>query len=190
MRTVPALLLAAALSAALVGCVSNAPSFEADPSADLAALKRFGWHAVPREATHPLDSEILRKRVRSSIAGDLTARGFVFDQAAAEFHVRSHLIVEANAKPAPRLSIGLGTGSYGGSMGTAVSVGGTTEIGKAQDGLTLVIELRDARSDDLLWQGWREVKPAIGDPSRPDLDAAVRAILADFPLPAGATKNR
>jgi hypothetical protein len=190
MRPVTALLLATALAAALVGCASNAPRFEADPAVDLAALKRFGWHAAPREATHPLDSEILRKRVRSSVAGDLTARGFVHDQAAAEFLVRSHLIVEAKAKPAPRLSIGLGTGSYGGSMGTSVAVGGSTEIGKAQDGLTLVIELRDARSDELLWQGWREVKAAIGDPTRPDLDAAVRAILADFPLPAGAKKTR
>jgi hypothetical protein len=186
MRHLPALLLAATV----VACTSTAPRFEADPSADLVALKRFGWHAAPREATHPLDSEILRKRVRSSVAGDLTARGYAFDQAAAEFVVRSHLIVEANAKPAPRLSIGLGTGSYGGSVGTSVAVGGSTEIGKAQDGLTLVVELRDARSDELLWQGWREVKPAIGDPTRPDLDAAVRAILADFPLPAGAKKNR
>lgn len=183
-------LLALLLTATLVACTSTAPRFEADPTVDLGALERFGWHAAPRAATHPLDSEILRKRVRSSVVGDLTARGYLFDQATAEFVVRSHLIVEANAKPAPRLSIGLGTGSYGGSMGTSVAVGGSTAIGKAQDGLTLVIELRDARNDELLWQGWREVKAAVGDPTRPDLDAAVRAILSDFPLPAGAKKYR
>lgn len=186
MRTVLVMLL----TATLVACTSNAPRFEADPTADLVALKRFGWHTVPREATHPLDSEILRKRVRSSVAGDLTARSFVYDQAAAEFLIRSHLIVEPNAKPAPRLSIGLGTGSYGGSVGTSVAVGGSTEIGQAQDGLTLVVELRDARSDELLWQGWREVKAAIGDPTRSDLDAAVRAILADFPVAAGTKQKR
>lgn len=186
MRNLPALLLVAVLA----GCTSTAPRFESDPTVDLAALKRFAWHLAPREATHPLDSEILRKRVRATAAADLTARGFVLDEAAPEFRLRSHLIVEANAKPAPRLSIGLGTGSYGGSGGTSVAIGGSTNVGKAQDALTLVVELRDARTDELLFQGWREVKASIGDPTRPDLDRAVRDILADFPVPTSAKKKR
>lgn len=186
MRNLIALLLAAALA----GCTSTAPRFESDPSVDLTALKRYAWHPSPRESVHPLDSEILRKRVRAAAGADLGARGFVLDEAAPEFRLRSHLLVEANAKAAPRLSIGLGTGSYGGSGGTSVAIGGSTEVGKAQDALTLVIELRDAKSDELLFQGWREVRPAVGDPTRPDLDQAVRAILSDFPRPTGAKKKR
>ena len=178
------------LAAALVACASSAPRFEADPTADLAALKRFAWHAAPRAPATPLDSEILRKRARAAIGLDLTSRGYLFDEAAPEFRIRSHLLVEQGAKKAPQLSIGLGTGSYGGSFGSSVAVGGTTKVGKDQDALTLVIELRDARSDELLFQGWREVSGRITDPADPALDAAVRAILADFPPARGPAKSR
>ncbi len=172
------------LAAALVACTSSAPRFESDPSADLGALKRFGWHAQPREPVTPVDSEILRKRTRAAIGVTLSGRGYQFDDAAPQFRIRSHLLVEAGAKKAPQFSIGLGTGSYGGSHGSSVSVGGTTKVGKDQDALTLVIELRDARSDELLFQGWREVSQRrISDPADQTLDLTVREILADFPTP-------
>lgn len=184
-------LFAILLVATLVACTSTAPRFEADPTVDLVALKRFAWHATPPQAVHPLDSEILRKRVRVSATALLTARGYAQDEVAPEFRLRSHLLVKANAKPAPRISFGLGTGSYGGSIGTSVSVGGSTAVGKAKDALTLVVEVRDAKSDELLWQGWREVRDTIADSSQPELEAAIRSILADFPQPAkkSATKK-
>jgi len=172
------------LAAALVACTSSAPRFEADPSANLAALERFGWHATPREPVTPQDSEILRKRTRASIGVALTGRGYAFDDAAPQFRIRSHLLVEHGAKKAPQFSIGLGKGSYGSSGGASVSVGGTTKVGKDQDALTLVIELRDAKTDELLFQGWREVSQRrIADPADKSLDLVVREILADFPTP-------
>jgi hypothetical protein len=186
MRIASAMLLAATL----VGCTSSAPRYESDPSVDLTALQRFGWHATPREPVTPLDSDILRKRVRAAVGVTLTGRGYVFDDAAPQFRIRSHLIVEQGAKKAPQISFGLGTGSYGGSVGTSVAVGGSTAVGKDQDALTLVIELRDARSDELVWQGWREVRATVTDAAQPELDAAVRGILADFPIPADAKKKR
>lgn len=185
MRIAPVMVFAAAL----VACTSTAPRYEADPNADLVALKRFGWHAAPRAPVTPMDSEILRKRTQAAIGVTLVGNGYAFDEATPQFRIRSHLLVEQGAKKAPQVSFGLGTGSYGGSFGSSVSVGGSTKVGKDQDAYTLVIELRDARDDALLWQGWREVRASVADAANPELDAAVRAILADFPVPAGAKKK-
>lgn len=177
--------LVLAFAAALAACTSTAPQrFEADPTVDLRSLQRFAWHPTPREPATPLDSEILRKRVRAAATEHLAGRGYVQDDAAPQFRLRAHLVVEAGAKPAPRVSIGLGAGSFGGRSGSSVSVGGSTAVGKAGDALTLVIEIRDARTDELIWQGWREVNKSISDPQKPALAEAVRQILRDFPVPA------
>lgn len=169
----------------LVACASTVPRFEADPTVDLGLLKRFAWQVAPRTAApaHPLDSEILEKRLRTSAVTDLTARGFSVDEQAPQFRLRSRLVVAAKAKEAPRVSVGFGVGSFGGNTAGSVSIGGSTAVGEATDGLTLALEIRDAATDELLWQGWREVDAAIGDPTKPALDAAVRGILADFPVP-------
>lgn len=194
MRNLITILLAILLAIALAGCTSTAPQFEADPSADLVALKHFAWSTTPRTDAPlvPMDSEIFQKRVRLSATSLLVARGYTVDETAPEFRIRSNLLVKKNAKAAPKLGISLGTGSYGGHFGSSVSVGGSTDIGKAQDQLTLVLEVRDAKSDELLWQGWREVSAAVGDPAKPVLDATIKAILGDFPVSAkrAAQKNQ
>ena len=179
--------------ASLAGCATDSPQFESDPSVDLVALKRFVWHTAPRNAAPvtPLDSEILQKRLRVSASAELARRGFTPDETAPQFRVGALLLVKPKAKPAPTFSIGLGVGSYGNSSGGSVSVGGSTAVGKAKDQLTLVIEMRDPTSDELLWQGWREVEEPIGDAAQPALDSAVAAILADFPVPAkGSAKKK
>jgi len=171
--------------ATLLACTSTAPRYEADPGVDFAPLKRFAWQAAPRTdaPAHPLDSEILEKRIRASAVATLTGRGFSVDEQAPQFRLRSRVVVAAKAKPAPRLSVGFGVGSIGGHSASSVSVGGSTAVGEAGDALTLALEVRDPVTGELMWQGWREVDEGIGDAGDPALDAAVRAILADFPSP-------
>lgn len=177
--------------AALAACTSTAPRFEADPSVDLKALDRFVWSPSPRDTppVHALDSEIFEKRVRTAATADLVARGFVVDEQAPEFRLGARLVVDAGAKPAPRVSVGFGVGSFGGRSSSSVSVGGSTSVGEAGDALTLALEVRDAKSGELVWQGWRKLSDKAGDPRSPALADAVRAILADFPVPAGASRK-
>jgi hypothetical protein len=80
------------------------------------------------------------------------------------------------------LSFGLGTSSYGSSGG--VSVGGGTTVGGDQVTVTeytLMIEMRDAATGELAWQGWREVSEKIGDSGSSALDKAVKEVLKPFP---------
>jgi len=177
-------LAAFATALALAACTSTAPRTLSDPAIDYAALRAFAWRSAPRTAApaHPLDSELLEKRVRALASDALTARGFVADEAAPHFTLRSSLLAkDAAGSGKPRVSIGLGMGSYGRGSGGSVSLGTSTAVGGSQAELNLLIEVHDARSGELVWQGWRKVSDRIGQTGDPELERAVRAILADFP---------
>ena len=167
----------------LAACTSTAPRYESDPAADFGAYHSFAWRSAPRTAppVHPLDSELLEKRVRTLATADLTARGFVADDAAPQFTLRSALLAKPGKKDGPSVGFNIGFGSFGSSSASSVSVGTSTQLGDANADLTLVLEVHDARNDELVWQGWSKVSDKIGDAQHAELEKAVRTILADFP---------
>ena len=175
-----------AACAGLAACETNTRRYEADPNTDFAQLHSFAWQPIVAATapTNPLDSELLHKRVRSAGSAALLARGFVQDDAAPQFNLVSKLIAnDTGHKTGPALSVGFGLGSFGSSSASSIGVSGSTMLGKNAIDLTLVIEVHDAKSGELLWQGWRKVDDSISDASKPDLDQAVQAMLADFPPP-------
>ena len=170
---------------AIVACASvagAAPRVDFDPSVDFQGWQRFTYVMPAAEAktTDPLDNELLHKRVRSIAIDLLTARGLVVDDTAPQFRVRATLIAKEGAKRKPSMSFGLGTGSYGNSGGISLGTG-TTVGGDRVTEYSLMIEMHDAATGELAWQGWREVSDKIGDSSSSALDKAVRDVLKSFP---------
>jgi hypothetical protein len=170
------------IAVACAAAAAAAPQTDYDPAVDFKSLQRFEF-TLPAPAaapTNPLDSALLHKRVRQIAVDQLTARGMVVDAAAPQVKVRSTLIAKEGAKRKSSLSFGIGGGSYGGgggvSLGTGTTVGGdlTTEY-------TLMLEMHDAASGELIWQGWRVVSEKIGDADSSALDKAVREILKPYP---------
>lgn len=172
-------------SLAFVVCASiagAAPNVDFDPAVDFQAWERFSFvlPAPDAKPTDPLDNELLHKRVRSIAIDLLTARGKLVDDAAPQFRVRATLIAKPNAKKKSSLSFGLGGGSYGSSGGVSLGTG-TTVGGDLTTEYSLMIEMHDAATGELAWQGWKVVSEKIGDSSSSALDKAVRDVLKPFP---------
>jgi hypothetical protein len=159
-----------------------APQVDFDPAVDFESWRTFSYSMPAPEAkpTDPMDNELLHKRLRAAVIEQLGKRERAVDDAAPQFRVRATLIAKQGAKRKPSLSFGLGTSSYGGSGG--VSVGGGTTVGGDQvTEYSLMIEMHDAATGELAWQGWREVSEKIGDSGSSALDKAVRDVLKPFP---------
>ena len=173
------------ISMASLACASiavAAPHVDFDPAIDFQAWQRFSFVLPAPEAQppDPLDNELLHKRLRSLTVEQLTARGLVVDDAAPQFRVRAVLIAKPGAKKKPSFSFGLGSSSYGGSGGVSLGTG-TTVGGEHVTEYTLQLEVHDAVTGELAWQGWREVSEKIGDADSSALEKAVREILKPYP---------
>lgn len=170
---------------ALVVCAPIAaatPHVDFDPTVDFQAWERFSvvMPAPDAKPADPLDNELLHKRLRAAVIAVLGKQGKAVDDAAPQFRVRATLIAKEGAKRKPSMSFGLGTSSYGGSG--SVSIGtGTTVGGERTTEYSLMIEMLDATTGELAWQGWREVSEKIGDSDSSALDKAVRDVLKPFP---------
>jgi hypothetical protein len=176
------LLAAVVLPLALAACTAAGPRSLSDPGFDLGQLQRFAWRSVPRDGApvHPLDSELLEKRVARIASDALVARGLVRDDAAPQFTLRSALLAKDAVRDGPRVSVGFGIGSIGRRSSSSVAVGTGSSAASGTE-LTLLIEARTADDGRLVWQGWRPVEASIGDADGAALERAVRAILAGFP---------
>jgi len=159
-----------------------APHVDFDPAVDFQGWQRFSFvlPAADAKPTDPLDNELLHKRVRGIVIDLLTARGLVVDDATPQFRVRATLIAKPGAKKKSGLSFGLGTSSYGSSGGISLGTG-TTVGGELTTEYTLQLEMHDAASGELAWQGWREVSDKIGDADSSALEKAVREVLKPYP---------
>ena len=172
-------------SLACLACASlamAAPHVDFDPAVDFQAWRTFSYSMPAADAapTDPMDNELLHKRLRAAVIEQLRKREKSIDDDAPQFRVRATLIAKLGAKRKPSLSFGLGTSSYGSSGG--VSVGGSKTVGGDQvTEYSLMIEMHDAATGELAWQGWREVSEKVGDSGSSALDKAVRDVLKPFP---------
>ena len=171
--------LACLASASLV---TAAPHVDFDPAVDFQAWRTFSYSMPAPDAvpTDPMDNELLHKRLRAAVIDELGELEKTVDDAAPQFRVRATLVAKHGAKRKPTMSFGLGTSSYGGSGG--ISVGGGTTVGGDQvTEYSLMIEMHDAATGELAWQGWSEVSEKVGDSDSKALVKAVRQVLKPFP---------
>ena len=176
-----ALALTLALMAALVDCVTVRVSQDYDPAADFSGLRTWAWMPGPQPKTGDLrvDSPLINARVRAAVDATLAARGFVpAGDAAPDFRVGYHLSLEQ------KLSVQTVDTYYGyGRHGRWGGAGTQTYVNQYDEG-TLIIDVADARREQLVWRGWgsrRISRSPTPEKTTQVIDDAVARILAQFP---------
>jgi hypothetical protein len=177
-------LLIAALAVAM-GCTGVRVSQDYDPEADFARLQGYAWQ-TDKDTTNgnPLaDNPLLQERIRNAVEQTLAAKGFrQVARGEADFLVKHRYQVRQKVgSENVRTGIGIGTGGSGTFGGIGVSTGGG--VREYNEG-TLVIDIIDAGTGELLWRGMgsREVF-THSDPEKTTraVNETVAKILQPFP---------
>jgi hypothetical protein len=172
----------------LLGCASGGWKSEstAAPDADVAAYETFGWlpaQAAPgAEGGGEAPASIVDQNLRSAIRTQLVEKGYREVEASPEFRVGVETTTRLKEKTSPPVTVGIGTGWWGGYVGT--SVGASVPVGggdvKTVGETQITIRAVDPKGNRELWLGTTtgEVKEGA-DASV--VQEAVADLLDDFP---------
>lgn len=182
------------LSLALSACAAWVKT-EYDPAANFAQLHSFAWRAPAHgKVDDPiLDSELLDRRVREAVTKTLTARGFApGPPESADFIVTYHTTKSMEVRSSP-FATAIGVGRYWNDpflqpypfYGSVV----VSNDVQSYDQGTLILDLIDAKTDRLIWRGWRThaLQQKFFDAT--GVQQMVEEILAKFP-PGHDTNSR
>ncbi|WP_455211049.1 DUF4136 domain-containing protein [Kaarinaea lacus] len=170
----------------LLSCATQKPNFDYLAGADFSNYNSYDWVSVDKDSKENHRSKIpfVDNRIISAVDSALASKGMLKISDSPDMLINYHVSVSEQEQQQPRGRVSIGTSSYGrgSSVGFAVSmpVGGTRTY---QEG-TLVIDMVDAKTKDLLWQGWgsRTVRQDT-DPERLTalINEVVAEVLANYP---------
>lgn len=171
----PALLL-------LMACASPV-RYDYDVSQDFSRYKTFDLYAAGKRGKNKGgDDPLLDKRIRTAVAAELQGKGFTREEVAdPDFLVACYPIFRTrHYRTTTRVGFGGGgwRRPWGYGVGTSFS-----QTHSYREG-TLIIEIVDTRSNQLVWQGADEgVLTGLDDPERANdaVASAVKDTLAKFP---------
>ena len=173
LAAVPALLL-------LTAC-SSSVKYDYDVSQDFSRYKTFDLYAPGRHGKGGGDG-LMDKRVRAAVAAELQAKGFVREQVADPDFLVACYPVFRTRRYRTTTRVGFGGGGWyrpwGYGVGTSFS-----QVHQYRQG-SLIIEIVDAKTNQLVWQGADEgVLTGLDDPERANdaVASAVKDTLAKFP---------
>ena len=165
------------------GCISMRVRTDWDPDMSFTDLERFVWLEPPSaEGASPFaDNSLLRKRLRVALHDALALRGYrkVESVEEADFVVTYSVILEDQIRV---------DGTYYGGYGSYRRHGfghahySNRYVRNFQES-TLILDLLDPESEDLIWRGWSNGVVATRDrsPNEKRLNKGVRRILDLFP---------
>jgi hypothetical protein len=174
------------------GCAGPRASYDYEPSVDFSAYRQWAWLPKPQEESSGdprIDNSLTRNRIESAVARNLAAKGFnKTEPAKADFDVGYVVMVDKQLDSGSGVSTSVGYGRWSGGSGFGISFGGPGTTLREQEVGTLLIDVRDHESGNLLWRG--SSKRRIGQSTTPEeservIDEIVGEILANFPPPAG-----
>lgn len=185
-RVAPLLLLAA------LGCSPYSVKVDYDRTVDMARYRTFDWYAPTPQARAKARGQadpLVDKRVRTAVERELAAKGYQQERTAEpDFLVTYYPTYRVRAT---RHTTGMGIGfgrPYGYRVGTRFM---TTDIHTFAEG-SIVLEIVDRRSDELVWQAVAKgALTGLEDPETADtrVAAAVKDLLAAFP-PGTSARTR
>ncbi|MCG6969363.1 MAG: DUF4136 domain-containing protein [Gammaproteobacteria bacterium] len=167
-------------------CATQKPNYDYLPSADFSKYQSYAWVTVDKESkeNHRAKNQLVDKRIIDAVDKTLAAKGLQKVADNPDMLVNYHVSVSEQEQQQPRGRISIGTSSYG--RGSSVGFGVSMPVGGVrtyQEG-TLVIDLQDAKNNDLLWQGWgsRTVRQDLApDRLTALIDEVVGEILMNYP---------
>ena len=171
--------------ATLAGCACFTVSHDYDTHANYASYKTYDWYAAGRRAqgkAEGVENPIMDRRVRAAVERELAAKGFQMKKEGdPDFLVTYY--------PAYRNGTSYTTTTLGGWGGRRWGYGVGTQFTEARpfrEG-TIVLEIVDAKSNQLVWRSAAEgALTGLADPEDAEAQVtdAVRKMLARFPPPA------
>ncbi|MDR3684703.1 MAG: DUF4136 domain-containing protein [Geothrix sp.] len=177
MRALP--LSAALLSLALLGaCSSYNVTYDYDVTASFSHYRTFDYYTSKKGTGGT--STLMDKRVRAAVEKELQAKGFAMETKADPDFLVTYYPVVQNRKVRTAVRTGWGWGYrpfYGG-------VGVTTRSVRHYKEGTIVIEIVDFKTNQMIWQGAAAgALTGLSSPEEADevVPKAVRDILAKFP---------
>ncbi len=177
MRALP--LAAALLSLALLGaCPGYNVTYDYDVTASYGRYKTFDYY-TSKKGTGGTTS-LMDKRVRAAVEKELQAKGFTMEtKADPDFLVTYYPIVqERKVRTTTHLGWGWGYRPFYGRVGTS-----TSQVHHYKEG-TIVIEIVDFKTNQMIWQGAAAgALTGLNNPEDADevVPRAVRDILSKFP---------
>jgi hypothetical protein len=159
------------------GCSGITVSTDHDTSADFSALKSWSWYPEePPPPGSPDISPLVLSRIRASLEEELKARGYAeATRETADFLVAYRAAVHERIEAYPTTSVGYGWGP---------SYAVTTTSVYAYDEGTLVVDVIDRKTKNLVWRGIARKavdRNASAEQRDANIRKAVRALLEEFP---------
>jgi hypothetical protein len=176
-------ILGTGFALALMSCLACATvrvSTDHDPSADFTSMRSYAWLDDRSGVDEDREgvSSLLDRRIRSAIESELGEKGLTrADRADAAILVAYRLSVET------KLDVDTIHTSAGYGVGWYVGMASQTIVSEYEEG-TLLIDLIEASSKQLVWRGTGEAR--LRESPSPEqreerVRQAVREILANFP---------
>jgi hypothetical protein len=168
----------------LWSCAGNRPSIDYDTRADFSTYKTYAWSDKTDDTTRKsmTDSPLVHQRVRESIDENLQAKGLRSVEASqADLLVSYHLSVAVTGRTSS--SVSFGVGSFGSHSSVGLSVGVPVGGRNIEEG-TLVIDMNDAKTNSLVWQGAASrqlARSPTPEKTKAAVDEVVSEILASYP---------
>jgi Domain of unknown function (DUF4136) len=151
-----------------LGAFAQKVTVEFDPAADFSQFKTFSLRGGQLSSRDPaLNSELVKKRIDADIERALTAKGLTTVEGAADLTVRYHFGSARKTKAEPYPS---------GRLGVRMRV---VRVPYAEG--TLVIDLRDSRTQSLVWRGIASEEKSDPNKIKGKLDDMVRKAFDKFP---------
>jgi len=151
------------------------------PSIDFAGFKGYQWQPVPQAHYNDprLNSSLLHERIQSAMNATLQRKGFILLQSGKpDFYIAYHLRLEKRTEAD---TVGFGLGFHHRHYGWGL---GTETILREYDESTLIIDVLDPESGDILWRGSLGNRVTRADSvaeKDSNIQHQVNTILSEFP---------
>ena len=177
------------LAFSAAGCSGLKVSQDFDKSTDFSRLKSFAWKSEKQEKTGDIrvDNPLLDSRIREAVEQSLSGNGFRrASEGTPDFYIGYKLSIRSRVgSDGVSTSVGFGVGSGSRSSGSFGGVGISSGGGVQQwDEGTLVIDITDTKTKDLLWRGTatrRVSRHATPEETTESVNEMVGKTLAQFP---------
>ncbi|MBT8358661.1 MAG: DUF4136 domain-containing protein [Deltaproteobacteria bacterium] len=171
--------------ALFAGCSGIEISQDYSNNANFSNLKTFDWYLAKQNKTGDLrvDNPLLESRIRKAVDRSLAQKGYQrISQGTPDFYVGYNYAILTRIR-SERVRTGIGFGFGGSGSFGAIGIGTGNEVREYDEGM-LVIDITDAKNNELLWRGTgtrRVSRHSDPKETTKKVNQTVEKILTQFP---------
>ncbi len=171
----------------LMACTPYSVHVDYDRAASYGSYKTFDWYEASKRAkaqARGSDNPIMDRRVRAAVERELAAKGYRMETQGETDFLVTYYPIYRERRTHVRTTVGVGFGGWyrpwGYGVGTRFSTGETHHYKEG----TIALEIVDAKSNQLVWQGVAEgALSGLDNPEEAEaqIGRAVKDMLDRFP---------